>query len=115
MVTQRFHTFSEPNIISWGEYCVRSRCLVEIVPYSEVTGQLHGGYIYGSEGRERARILTYRVELDITMTVTYSYHAYDDDIQIGMIYRFTQGILPSRSISMTGEPRTCCKEECLLV
>ena len=69
----------------------------------------------GRGGRERARILTYCVEVDITITVAYSYHAYDDYVQIGMIYRFTQGILPSRSISMTGEPRPCCKEEFLLV
>ena len=40
----------------------------------------------GRGGRERARIPTYRVEVDITFTVAYSYHAHDDDIQIGMIY-----------------------------
>ena len=73
----------------------------------------------GRGGRERARILTYRVKVDIARyihnTVTDSHHAYDDYVQIGMIYRFTKGILPRRSISMTGEPRTCCKEEFLLV
>ena len=68
----------------------------------------------GRGGRERARILTYRVKVDIAR-YNDSYHAYDDYVQIGMIYRFTQGILPSRSISMTGEPRTCCKDEFLLV
>ena len=63
--------------------------------------------------RERTTIdLTFRSHVDKTMTVTYSYHGfmmtiYWDDLP--------KASLTSRSISMTSEPRTSCKDKFLLV